>query len=517
MFYILSMLKHLLALFVLLMSAINADAQDKVISRSQTTSITPTQTALVYVVPIKSAIEGRWVAYFIRHAVEQAKAEKAALIIFEIDTPGGVVIPGGEEYTIGICNSIDRAAPIPTVAYITHWAWSAGSLISISADKIVMRKIASIGSAEVIAGSGGAEESIHQEKYTSALRAEFKARAEKKGYPANLMMAMVDKDLEVHEVLVDGARQFLTPQEIQEARNKGKLVEEVKMIIASGKLLNLSANDALKYGLASAIKDERAEIPPLVGITNFTFKEVTPTWSEHLVMYLTSPAVSGILILAGLLAAYMAYQTPGTGLPEGIAVVCFAIVFFGYYLIGLAEVTEVLLFVLGMGLVAVEIFLLPGFGVFAISGAILILVSLIMSMQGFVIPDMKGAPWQLVTLERNFIVVGLAFSLSLIIFVIMVRYLPAVPFFSHLILAADVKTSAGFSSVAMNATPLLGKKGVVFTALRPVGKITMLDATGHQTGENIEAVTEGDFINKGESVVIIEIDGGRIVVERTKV
>ncbi|HLD35110.1 MAG TPA: NfeD family protein [Planctomycetota bacterium] len=504
------MLKHLLALFVVLIAAINADAQDKVISGSQIAAVSSTQPALIYVVPIKGPIMDKGLAYFIRHSVELAKAENAALIIFEIDTPGGAV-GGGEEYTIGICNSIDRAAPITTVAYITHWAWSAGALVSISTDKIVMKQVASIGSAEVV----GAEE--HQEKYTSAIRTEFKARAEKKGYSANLMMAMVDKDLEVHEVLVDGVRQFMTPQEIKEARNKGKLVEEIKLIIASGKLLNLSAGDALKYGLASAIKGERAEIPPLLGITNFKFKEVTPTWSEHLVMYLTSQVVSGILILAGLLAAYMAYQSPGTGIPEAIAVVCFALVFFGHYLIGLAEVTEVLLFILGMGLIGVEVFLLPGFGVFAISGAILVLVSLIMSMQGFVIPDMKGAPWQLVTLERNFIVVGLAFSLSLIIFVIMVRYLPSVPFFSHLILSADVKTSAGFSSVAMDAAPLLGKKGVVFTALRPVGKIVVLDASGHQTDQNLEVVTEGDFINKDEAVVIIEIDGSRIVVEKTKV
>ena len=494
---------------ILIISGPAIYAQDQVISASQTTSVSPTQPALIYVVPIKGPIMDKGMAYFIRHSVELAKEEKAALIIFEIDTPGGAV-GGGEEYTIGICNSIDRASPISTVAYITHWAWSAGSLVSIATDKIVMKQVASIGSAEVV----GAEE--HQEKYTSAIRTEFKARAEKKGYSANLMMAMVDKDLEVHEVLVDSVRQFLTPQEIQEARNSGKLVEEVKLIIASGKLLNLSAGDALKYGLASAIKDERSEIPPLVGITNFRFKEVTPTWSEHLVMYLTSQVVSGILILAGLLAAYMAYQTPGTGLMEGIAVFCFALVFFGHYLIGLAEITEILLFILGMGLIGVEVFLFPGFGVFAISGAILVLVSLIMSMQGFVIPDMKGAPWQLVTLERNFIVVGLAFSLSLIIFVIMVRFLPSVPFFRHLILSADVKTSAGFSSVAMDAAPLLGKKGLVFTALRPVGKIAVLDDKGRQTDQNLEVVTEGDFINKDETVVIIQIDGSRIVVERVK-
>jgi membrane-bound serine protease (ClpP class) len=192
------------------------------------------------------------------------------------------------------------------------------------------------------------------------------------------------------------------------------------------------------------------------------------------------------------------------------------LVFFGSYLVGLAEVTEMLIFVLGVGLLAVEIFLLPGFGVFGIAGIILIFVSLILSMQSFTIPDVQTAPWQWTILKRNFIVVGLSSSLAVIFFIILVRYLSSVPFFSHLILSADVKTSAGFSSVAMDAAPLLGKKGIVFTALRPVGKITMLDDKGRQTGQTIEAVTEGDFINKGETVVIINIDGSRIVAERSR-
>ena len=119
MFHILSMLKHLLVLFVLVMSAINANAQDKAISGNQAASVSPTQPALVYVVPIKGPIMDKGLAYFIRHSVEQAKEDNASLIIFEIDTPGGAV-GGGEEYTIGICNSIDRASPITTVAYITH-------------------------------------------------------------------------------------------------------------------------------------------------------------------------------------------------------------------------------------------------------------------------------------------------------------------------------------------------------------------------------------------------------------
>jgi membrane-bound serine protease (ClpP class) len=477
---------------------------------AQDTAASPTPPALVYVVPIKGAIMDRGIAYFVRHSVEQAKAENASLIIFEIDTPGGAV-GGGEEYTIGICNSIDRAAPISTVAYITHWAWSAGSLIAISADKIVMKQVASIGSAEVV----GAE--AHQEKYTSAIRTEFKARAEKKGYPVNLMMAMVDKDLEVKEVTVNGQRQFLTPDEIKEERNKGHQVEELKLIIANGKLLNLSAGEALKYGLASALSEDRNEIPPMLGITNFTVKEATPTWSEHLVMYITSPVVRAILILAGLIAAGMAFKAPGTGLLEVIAVVCFGLVFFGSYLVGLAEVTEILLFVLGVGLLAVEVFLLPGFGVFGISGIIVIFISLILSMQSFTIPDIETAPWQWHILKSNFIIVGLACGGAGAIFLFFVRYLSSVPFFSHLILSADVKTSAGVSSVASDTSPLLGKKAVVFTALRPVGKITILDDQGRPYGENIDAVTEGDFIDKGKNVVVISIDGSRIVVEMSQI
>ncbi|MFH0888540.1 MAG: NfeD family protein [Planctomycetota bacterium] len=489
------------------------NAQTTAVSRTENANITPGPTSLVYVVPIKGAIMDRGLAYFIRHSVEQAKEENAALIIFEIDTPGGAV-GEGEEYTIGICNSIDRASPISTVAYITHWAWSAGSLISISADKIIMKQTSSIGSAEVIAGSGN--ESIHQEKYTSALRAEFKARAEKKGYSTNLAMAMVDKEMEVREVLVDGVRQFLTPEEIKEAYAKNKSVEDIGLVIAKGKLLNLTAKDALKYGLASAIKEDRSEIPPVLGVNNFRFKEITPTWSEYLVMYLTSPVVAGILILAGLIAAGMSLKMPGMGIPEAIAIICFGLVFFGHYLVGMAEFTEILIFMLGIGLLSVEIFLLPGFGVFGISGIVLIFISLILSMQGFTIPDVKGAPWQLETLQRNFIVVGLSFSLAVITFMLFVRYLSSVPFFNHLVLSADENTDAGFVSTPMSiGASFLGKKGIVFTALRPVGKITILDSAGKETNETIDAVTEGDFINKGEIVVVIDIDGSRIVVERT--
>ncbi|MDI6733793.1 MAG: NfeD family protein [Planctomycetota bacterium] len=471
---------------------------------------TDTNKSLVYVVPIKDAIMDRGLAYFVRHSVERAKEEKAALIIFEINTPGGAV-GGGEEYTIGICNAIDKASPITTVAYITHWAWSAGALISISADKIIMKQVASIGSAEVV---GSSEQ--HQEKYTSAIRAEFKARAEKKGYPVNLVMAMVDKEMEVKEVIIDDEHLFLTTEEIIEQRNRGKVVEEVKTIISSGKLLNLTANDALKYKMASAIKEDRSEIPPLFGIQDYIFKETKPTWSEHLVMFLTSPLVSSILMLVGIITAGMALKSPGMGLPEGIAILCFALLFFGHYLVGLAEITEILIFALGISLLSIEIFLLPGFGVFGISGIIIIFISLILAMQDFTVPDIKDAPWQLTTLKRNFITVGLSFSLAVTILILFVRYLSAIPVFRSLILVVEEKSTSGFITRQSDFSNLLGKKGVVFTTLRPVGKITLLDSDNKETSQTLDVVTEGDFIERGDRVVIISTSDNRIVVEKDK-
>jgi membrane-bound serine protease (ClpP class) len=497
------MMKYFLVIALFICSGLALNAQG-----IETT--TPTQSSLVYLVPIQGPIMDKGLAYFVRHSIEEAKKDNASLIIFDIDTPGGIV-GAGAEYTIGICNAIDGAAPITTVAYITHWAWSAGALISISADKIVMKQIASIGSAEPIGGEGT---SSHQEKITSAIRAEFKARAEKKGYQVNLVMAMVDKDLEVKEVLVDNERLFLTPDEIQEYRNKGKIVEEIKLVIASGKLLNLSAGESIKYGLASFIKEDYSEIPPLFGLKEFKIKEATPTWSEHLVMFLTSPVVASILILVGIIAGGMALKTPGMGLHEAIAIACFALVFLGHYLVGLAEVTEILIFAIGIGLLVVEIFFLPGFGVFGISGIVLVFISLMLSMQEFTLPDIKRAPWQLQTLQKNFIVVGLSFSLAVVVFVLFVRYLSSIPLFRHLVLVAEEKTTAGFSSIVKDTTDLVGRKGIVFSALRPVGKITLLDTSGNQTQETLDVVTEGDFINKGEKIVITGVEDSRIIVEK---
>ncbi|MFH1226466.1 MAG: NfeD family protein [Planctomycetota bacterium] len=472
-------------------------------SAPDNTPSSPTNTSgiqqLVYVIPIKGPIMDWGMNYFVRRSVEAAKSNNAALIIFDIDTPGGRV-----DISIELCDIIEKAAPIPTVAYVNKWAVSAGSLISIAADKIVMKDGAIIGSAEVVGAPVG-----HEEKYASVFRSEFKARAQKKGYPYNLMMAMVDKDMEVYEVKVDGKRDFLTRDEIKNLALQGKDVVEVGLVIAKGKLLNLTARDALNYGLATAIKDNRDEIPSLFDIKSFKITEAFPTWSEHLVAFLSDQTVTLILIAVGLIAGYSAFQVPGTGLMEIIAVLCFVIIFFSQYLVGLAQVTEILLFVLGLGLIGVEIFLLPGFGIAGISGVILIFVSLILSMQNFTIPDIEKAPWQWAILQHNFVVVGAALIISIVTLVIIARFLPSMPLFNRMILPTALATPAGITVSGIDAGALVGNKGIALTALRPSGKIRL-----ENSEQTLDVVTDGDFINKDESVVVDAVEGTRIIVKK---
>ncbi|MEK7449892.1 MAG: NfeD family protein [Planctomycetota bacterium] len=460
------------------------------------------KSGLVYVIPIHGAMMDQGLPYFIKRSIESAKKEKAALIIFEIDTPGGAV-----DVTTEISTAILNASPITTVAYIVlkdnegMGAISGGVLVSISCDKIIMQSGTAIGASEVV----GAE--AHQEKYTSAVGAIMRARAESKGHSTNLVMAMVDKELEVKEVKVDGRRTFLTPVEINDLVQQGKSVEIIKTVIEKGKLLTLTAREAKEYGLCSAIMEKLEEIPPLYRITNPIFKEASSTWSEDLVMFLTNPLVAAILMMVGMLAVGISLYAPGFGVPEGLAITCFLIIFFGNYLVGLAEAIEIVLFILGILLLTVELFVLPGFGVAGIGGIILILVSLVLSMQNFTLPDPQIAPWQVEILQKNVLIVAGSFFAALVTFLLLLKFLPNTPFLSRLVLRTEEQTQSGFTITLPEQETFIGQKGTALTTLRPSGKIKI--------GEKLlDAVADGEFVEKNETVEVIRTEGTHLVVTK---
>jgi len=469
--------------------------------------------ASVLVVSIKGAID-EGLAAFVDRVINRALEENPDLIIYEIDTPGGSVTS-----LFHIADTIQLADHIPNCAFITDKAWSAGAFVAITCKQIYMKPRSSIGSAlPVLVGPGAEVPQPVMEKYKSAFRAKFRAMAEKNGYSANLAAAMVDDNMEVLEVRINGERKFLTRQQLEDEKQglgkKGQAdIELVKTVSASGELLNLSAKEAREYGLATEILKSRSEVLEKLGLKDAEVTVARISWSEVLVRFISSPVVTAVLFAVGLLGIWLEFKIPGFGAPGIVAILCFALLFFGKYLAGLANVAEILLFVVGIGLLLVEIFVIPGFGITGISGILCIVVALILSLQRFVIPE---APWEFDVLVTNLITLvvggGVSIILAFIIVLVLSPYLPRVPMFGRLVLQAQ---STGAEHLKVQETEekekgrLAGLKGVAFTNLRPAGKMRVGD-------DFYDVTTRGEYIDSGSDVQIIKVEGNTIFVKETE-
>jgi membrane-bound serine protease (ClpP class) len=235
-------------------------------------------------------------------------------------------------------------------------------------------------------------------------------------------------------------------------------------------------------------------------------KAIEPTWSETLVSILTSPVVSMILLAVGILGVWVEFKTPGFGLPGIAGILAFALLLFGQHLVGLAEVPELLLLAAGAALVAVELFLLPGAGAFAVLGVACLLLGLVLSLQDFVIPDPQGAPWEVDLLLSSAGRVLLSFVAAGLGVLGILHFLPKVPVLNRLVHAT---TLSGQAPSAQTGPELVGAAGRALTPLRPGGKIDV-------QGRVLDVVTEGDYVAQGEPVEILRIEGMRIVVAGTK-
>jgi membrane-bound serine protease (ClpP class) len=462
----------------------------------------------VYVIPIQGEID-RALTVFIRRGIEQAKSGEAGVILFDINTFGGRV-----DSALQITTTIGSAEPAQTIAYVTTApestgvSWSAGALISFSAGRIFMAPGTSLGAAApVIMGAEGTQAA--SEKVVSALRAQMAAIAEKNGYPPSIARAMVDEDIELLEVFVDGELNVMTSEELKdaerEAEKTGNTIERGKVISPAGKLLTLTAGEMERYGVSSGTYSRRDELLQSLGLGEAVVVELDPTPADRAVAYLTGSAFTSILIIIGLVALFLEITSPGFGVPGTIAILCFAVVFASYALLGTVGSIELILFVLGLVLLVLEIFIIPGFGVAGIAGITLIVASLVLSMQGFVLPDFQ---WQKELLRRNLLVVGISTVSSIIIFSILAYSLPQLKLFSRLTLNAAQNAEEGFTvQEREEESRLIGKRGVTVTKLRPVGKAEIGD-------EILYVETEGEFVEMGQEVEVIEVSGNRVIVRK---
>jgi membrane-bound serine protease (ClpP class) len=443
----------------------------------------------------------------LRRGIEEAKKAKASSIVFAIDTFGGRV-----DSALQITTLIGSADPIPTVAYVpstpagTGVSWSAGALISFACDRIYMAPGTSMGAAApVYATTEGMQAA--PEKTVSALRAQMAALAEKNGYPPGVALAMVDPDVELREVYLDGELVVATDSDMPEVRrraaNEGRRLEEGRVISPKGKLLTLTAGEAERYGVSTRTVASLEELASLLG--GGQVYQLSSNLADRIVSALTGPAVTVLLVLIGLVALYLEISTPGFGVPGTIAIICFATIFGASALLGTVGSLELILFLVGVVLLVVEIFLIPGFGVVGISGIVLMVLALVLSQQPFAWPR---SSWQWDLALRNLRNIGLGFVGSLVAVFLLLRFFPALNPLRRLILGSSEQASEGYAVQGREETArLVGKKGRAVTDLRPAGKAEF-------DGEVLAVESDGEYVEAGSPVEVVEAAGNRILVRK---
>jgi membrane-bound serine protease (ClpP class) len=270
-------------------------------------------------------------------------------------------------------------------------------------------------------------------------------------------------------------------------------------VIAKGKLLTLTTEEALKHKVADV---RAADLPALLAALNLAGAEVrhaSETWAEHVVRFLTDPVISSLLMTLAILGIVIEIRTPGFGLPGTVGLASLALFFWGHYLARLAGWEVLLLLGLGLALLGAEIFLVPGFGITGFLGIGAILGSLTLSLVG------SGATSETIVWAA-FRVVGSVLA-ALAVALVAFRYLPRSPMGRRLVLETALPAQAGFASPPEADRGWLGKRGVATSTLRPAG-------VAHMNGTRVDVVTEGEYVEPGEPIEVIRVDGNRIVVRR---
>lgn len=471
--------------------------------------------------------------------IELAKADGATTIILDMNTPGGLVTS-----SIEIADMLRNLEGIRTVAWVNTTAHSGGALVACACDEIVMTRSSRIGDSQVIMGGPAGAEAVPKEleakAYTPVIH-DFRTSARRNGYSLVLAEAFVVPEREVWwlENTKTGEREFVFKEE-KERRIPAapaatpetsaadapqyewtlvktyfdplldKEVEARQPVDTDYELLQMSPSEAIAYGFAKAVVSSELELRERYGLGEVTRYE--PLWSENLALWLTSMYVRGFLLMVIALSAYVEFHTPGVGLAGLTALIALAIFVGAPYLSGLANIWEILLIVLGIALIAAELFVIPGFGVLGISGLGLVLLGLLATF----VPDEPGRSFPLLfpslpatveAIKVAIVTVVAAMTASLAGMVILSKYLPRMPLFNRLVAANPTPSEVSVDDPYFGAARV-SDLGTTEGPLRPAGKARFGPLI-------VDVVTQGEYVESRVPVEVIERRGNRVVVRAT--
>lgn len=393
--------------------------------------------------------------------LEKAAEAEADYVLLDINTYGGAVNAADSIRTAIL--RYDR----PVIAYVNMQAASAGALISIACDSIYMKTGSSIGAATVVDQTG----EVAPDKYQSFMRGMMRATAKANG-----------RDPEIAESMVDTAN-----------------------------VLSLTPDEAMEVGYCEGIAEEVGDVARLVaGDNEFIIKDMEDdmTWLDRLIQFLLNPLLQSIFMMMIIGGIFVEIRTPGIGLPLLTAVVGALLYFAPGYLGNLVSYWEILLFVVGIILIAMEIFVLPGFGVCGITGIIAVVVSLAFAM----VDNSELFHWDgTLNLEPVLMPLGIVIiSSAVAIFgsVWLVKKLYETRSFDHIALRQSLTGEEGFVGVVSGLESLVGQEVTVFTDMRPSGKVRTAD------GRIFEASMKfGGYAVKGQTLKVVSTEQGRLYCE----
>lgn len=398
----------------------------------------------VYIIPIKSEIN-KATYHFLQNAINDALSKNPKAIIFEIDTYGGLI---NEAEKI---KNLIMDIKVPTISFVNNKAESAGVLLTISSEKVVMAESSTIGSAETIP---------NDEKTMSLWLSFLRDVAEIRGRNPEIIQAMADRDIEI-----DG-------------------------VVEGGKLLNLNSREAKEHGICDLVSNNYDEILDYFHIEYSDIVNVEEGVEVKIAKYLSNPYLSTFLLTLGFIGLVIEIFTPGFGIGGTLSIVGFALFFGGNILAGNSGWTALILFIAGLILLIIE-GMIPGFGLPGISGIILVSAGVILSMNAF---------------STAIISLSIALIVAFSLIIILMKYGYKSPVLNKIVLSTEQKNEKGYTS-ANPRKEYLNKEGVSITELRPSGVVEI-------ESQRIDALSEGEYIERNKKVKVVRVEGSKIFVRR---
>lgn len=403
-----------------------------------------------------------------KKSLKAAQDTSADLILIHMNTYGGM-LETADSIRTAVLHS-----PIPVWVFIDNNAASAGALISIACDSIYMRSGANIGAATVVNQTGEAL----PDKYQSYMRSMMRSTAETTGRDPKIAEGMVDPRISIPGVS------------------------------DSGQVITFTSSEAMLHGYCQGLAESIPEVLQKAGIKNFVIIRYELSIADKVIRFFINPIISGFLIMIIIGGIYFELQSPGIGFPIAASLLAAILYFAPLYVEGLAANWEIVIFVIGVILIAVEIFAIPGFGVTGALGIIMVIAGLALSMVDNTDFELSSFPLGEL-ISALFIVVIAAFA-SLIGSLYLSRMLFSTKsrLFGGLALAAIQEKSEGFTSAVSEYTRVVGREGVAKTVLRPSGKV-LIDE------ETYDATAESGYIEKGENIRVIRYSSTQLFVRKS--